>query len=256
MSFLPQDYEAPKVGGFYMKLQDGENKIRILTAPILGWEDWDNKKPVRFRYADKPCKAIDPKKPFKHFWAMVVWNYTEEQVQILHLTQASIRKTIETLSKSEEWGAPYFYDIKITKTGKDMDTEYQAMPLPHKKVAQDVVDAFNKRKCCLEALFDNLDPFSEDYDVYTQGIFTKDDLTCSISQKIEPIVKDEGVITHEQATNLENMIAECSPTYQENVKIMLKKLKIESVFQLPKNMYELFNKTAADQRLKFLFEAE
>src|SRR5215510_11210672 len=93
--FLPQDYQAPKTSNFYMKLQEGENKFRILTQPILGWEDWLDKKPVRYTFDNKPTKSFDPKKPVKHFWSMVVWNYNEEQIQILHITQATIRSSIE-----------------------------------------------------------------------------------------------------------------------------------------------------------------
>ena len=88
MSFLPQDYTSPKSFNNYMKLQEGENKIRILSRPIIGWEDWLNNKPIRFRMSEKPAKPVDAKKPIKHFWAFVVWNYAEEQIQILHLTQA------------------------------------------------------------------------------------------------------------------------------------------------------------------------
>lgn len=67
IAFLPIGYEAPKSSNFYMKLQDGENKIRILTQPILGWEDWIENKPFRYRMENKPKKSFDPKKPLRHF---------------------------------------------------------------------------------------------------------------------------------------------------------------------------------------------
>lgn len=257
MNFLPTDYEAPKAAStFYMRIQDGENKIRILSQPVLGWEEWNDKKPVRYQFKDKPAKSIDPTKPIRHFWSMIVWNYAEEQIQILHLTQASIRKTIESLSKSEEWGAPYFYDIKITRTGKDMETEYQAMPLPHRKTPEAIVDAFNKRKCNLEAVFANLDPFSEEHREYTKGIFDKDDL--EYSNKIEPITSSPkvDVISTEQAESLENMISECSPDYQESVKFLLKKLGLSSIHQLPKQMFDKISAKAAEERLDFIFNGQ
>ena len=51
MSFLPPAYEIPQAqsnGGLYMKLLPGENKIRILDAPITGWLYWTvEDKPVR-----------------------------------------------------------------------------------------------------------------------------------------------------------------------------------------------------------------
>jgi hypothetical protein len=50
--FLPPDYSVPKKGGGYMKFQDGPNKVRFLSAPILGYEYWNNdNKPVRAREA-------------------------------------------------------------------------------------------------------------------------------------------------------------------------------------------------------------
>lgn len=172
-AFLPQDYEAPSSSGNYMKLQPGENKIRILSPPVLGWEDWTlEKKPVRFPYNQKPAKPIDPERPVKHFWAMIVWNYREERVQILHVTQASIRSAIQSLCENEDWGAPYFYDIKITKNGEKKDTEYNVAPSPHKPVSEVIKKAFYAKPCDLDALFTNKDPFAPDHTKgFTPGVF-------------------------------------------------------------------------------------
>lgn len=118
-AFLPEGYEAPASNANYMKLLDGENKIRILSKPIVGWLDWKDKKPLRFRMNAKPEKPVDPAKPIKHFWAFLVWNYAESHVQVLELTQATIQKAIADLSKDDDWGPPFGYDIKITRKGKD-----------------------------------------------------------------------------------------------------------------------------------------
>ncbi len=90
MNFLPKNYQAPNASNKYMKLEKGENKIRILSQPILGWEDWTlEQKPVRFRFDKKPAKSINAEKPVKHFWAFIVWNYIDEKIQILQITQAT-----------------------------------------------------------------------------------------------------------------------------------------------------------------------
>lgn len=171
-SFLPRDYEAPKTsGGNYMKLMDGENKIRILSKPIFGWEDWDQKKPIRFAYHEKPAKPIDAKRPIKHFWAFVVWNYREEKIQILEITQANIRNSIEGLSNNEDWGAPFFYDLKIMKTGEKMETIYTVNPCPHKPLSEGIKKAFYDNRCYLEALFTGEDPFSPANTRYTPAGF-------------------------------------------------------------------------------------
>src|ERR1017187_557874 len=149
--FLPTGYEAPRTSNFYMKFQEGENKFRVLSQPIIGWEDWQDKKPIRYRLQDKPARPIDAKKPIKHFWSMIVWNYQEEEIQILHLTQATIRKSLESLCSDSDWGAPYFYDLKVIKSGEGMETEYVLNPLPHKKLNNIVEDRFKERKCNLDA---------------------------------------------------------------------------------------------------------
>lgn len=170
--FLPDNYEAPRASDNYMKFQEGENKFRILSAPILGWEDWLDKKPVRFRFEEKPTKPIDSTKPIKHFWAFVVWNYSEKKIQILQITQATLRSKIEALSKDEEWGAPYFYDLKVWKKGEGVKTEYEVNPVPHRTVTKEIIAAYEAKPCNLEALFDSSDPFDHSWSVHTPGIFS------------------------------------------------------------------------------------
>ena len=162
MSFLPATYEAPKSQGSYMKLQDGENRIRILTQCVFGWEDWTlDKKPVRYRMDNKPEKSIDPKKPIRHFWVMVVWNYKEECLSILEITQATVRERIQELSVDTDWGQPFGYDLKIIKSGKEILTKYVVNPMPHKSLDPSIKEIFMEKPINLEAFFDNTDPFSD-----------------------------------------------------------------------------------------------
>lgn len=172
-SFLPNDYKAPSSNSSYMKILEGENKFRILSRPILGWEDWIEKKPIRFRFENKPLQSVDPAKPVRHFWAFIVWNYAEEKIQILHLTQASIRNRIQALSQDKDWGEPFFYDIKVIKEGSGIDTEYSVNPLPHKELHPEIEQAFNDKPCNLEALFDNGDPFDKNWRNHTPGVFKR-----------------------------------------------------------------------------------
>ena len=158
--FLPPGYEPPSSSGNYMKFEKGENRFRILSKPIIGWEDWQDKRPIRFRMDEKPEKSVDPKKPVKHFWAMVVWNYKLERVQVLELTQSGIQKTIRALSGDADWGSPLEYDIKVLRTGDGMDTEYQVNPIPHKPVAAEIAEQAKQLNINLEALFTGDDPFT------------------------------------------------------------------------------------------------
>ena len=157
--FLPSDYEAPKGNSNYLRLEKGENRFRILSKPILGWEDWENKKPLRFRRDAKPEKPIDPQKAIKHFWAFIVFNYFKNEIQIMEITQKSIQGAIEQLSKDSDWGSPFTYDIKIIRGGDGMETEYTINPVPHKPVAAEVLEAFRNKPCHLEALYLGDDPW-------------------------------------------------------------------------------------------------
>ena len=157
--FLPEGYEAPQPGGNFMKLQDGENKIRILSKPIVGWLDWKDKSPHRFTMKNKPDKPLGDQ-PIKHFWDFIVWNYNAQSVQILEITQQTIQTAIATLSKDSDWGAPFDYDIKINKKGNKLDTEYSVTPVPKKPVSDEIQKAALDKPCYLEALFSGSDPWT------------------------------------------------------------------------------------------------
>jgi hypothetical protein len=212
-----------------MKFQDGENKFRILSQPILGWEDWQDKKPIRYRMENKPQKSIDPKKPLKHFWAMIVWNYFAEEIQILQITQASIREAVESLTQLEEYGAPYFYDIKVMKAGENLDTKYNIIALPPKQLPPHIEELFRERRCNLEALFTGDDPFSKEHSYYTQGIFSQEDVG---SQSLK------NTISMEQAFDLDMVIQECDPKYREWFFNHLKSTyKTDKLVEIPEDIY-------------------
>jgi hypothetical protein len=158
-NFMPEGYEVPSSNN-YLKLQPGDNKIRIVSKPIIGWEDWKDNKPIRFRMSDKPQTSIDPEKPIKHFWAMLAWDYKSNKLAILEITQKSIQKAIEGLAKNEDWGSPLNYDITISKSGSGLDTEYAVVPIPPKPLSEEVQGLIIGTQVNLEALFDGKDPFA------------------------------------------------------------------------------------------------
>jgi len=245
MKFLPDDYQAPKSSGYYMKLQEGENKIRILSQPVLGWEDWVEQKPIRHRMDKKPQKSHDPSKPIKHFWAFVVWNYLEEKIQILHITQTTIRNKLESLCKDSDWGDPYFYDIKIIKEGKGKDTDYTVNPLPHKDLNPVVIKKFEETPCYLPALFENENPFAEGMPNRTPGIFQKS------------TGNENEFINDDQKRCLEKIFAECDPTYFTQVMKQLKQsqAKIDGLEKLPLGLYERI-KNAAEKKKQEYFRSQ
>lgn len=174
-AFLPDTYEPPKSTSGYMKLQDGKNKFRILSSPILGWEYWtqkDGKKmPVRLAYTEdnyrvaqrEALKNVDEKdKKAKHFWAMTVWNYNTNSIEILELVQAKMQKSIRDTSSEPEWGNPVNkYDFVITKSGKGMETEYSMTAIPPSTTAPEITKAYKEKPINLNALFSGGNPFEE-----------------------------------------------------------------------------------------------
>jgi len=165
-TFLPENYERPATsGGRYLKFRDGANKIRIMSAPVMGHEYWTtDKKPVRSRepFSAVPADARLDDGQFKpkYFWALVVWNYAQSALQVMEITQSSIQGPIEELALNEDWGDPREYDITINKKGEGLDTEYSVQPSPHKAVPVEAHKAYREARINLEALFDGGDPFS------------------------------------------------------------------------------------------------
>jgi hypothetical protein len=181
--FLPSDYQIPQKSN-YTKFNQGETIVRILESPILGWELWKDNKPVRFNMTeDIPMSIVDgadvdkhtgqPKTP-RHFWAMVVWNYEEKCLQVWEITQKSIMQKIKGLSKSKAWGSPLEYDLSVTKTGEGMDTSYEVMPCPKEKVDKSILEAYEKSKINVSALYKGDDPFNKEKDENDDSQFVKD----------------------------------------------------------------------------------
>jgi len=161
MSFFEQGYDVPKTSkGGYMKFLKGDNTFRILAKPVVGWENWSGGKPVRFRMSDTlpPASDFDNDK-HKHFWGLVVYNYRDNAVNILQLTQTSVQNEIMALAKDSDWGDPMSYDIKVTRTGDGLSTEYTVSPKPHKAISKEVKEAAKTVPVNLDALFTSENPF-------------------------------------------------------------------------------------------------
>lgn len=148
--FLPPKYEIPEKPGNFLKFVEGTHKFRILSSPILGWEAWtgeegDKRTVKRFKYEEPhPMDA-------KHFWAMTVFNYGANRVQILSINQATIQQQIKALAMNEDWGSPLSYDITVVRTGKGMnDTKYSITPSPKKPLSAEAKAIVAKTKVDME----------------------------------------------------------------------------------------------------------
>jgi hypothetical protein len=191
-----------------------------------------DKKPVRYAFESKPNKSFDSKKPVKHFWAFIVFNYNDEQIQVMQVTQATIRKSIEALCKDKDWGSPYLYDIKIMKSGEGVDTEYSVNPVPHKPVDPYIVSCFNEKRCNLDAIFTNEDPFSQEWNTFTP-LATNPEAKVSFDQpQLGVRVKD--------IAELKKLFDSCDPTYKEQLLTTLGKLPtpVKKIEDVPLTLFE------------------
>lgn len=178
-TWLPQGYEVPVSEGNYLRFEEGANKFRILSHPVMGYEYWNTAgKPVRLKEVPTTVpsdirldKAGKPER-VKHFWAVAVWHYTRDKkgndtssVKLLEITQASIQGQIQALAENEDWGDPRTFDLTVTRKGEGLDTEYNTQPSPKKPLSDAGIEAMKNKPINLEALFIGADPFTTSAEV-------------------------------------------------------------------------------------------
>ena len=175
--FLPEGYSTPQTqGGDYTKFVKGETVIRILSKPIMFWQDWKDKQPIRtpFDIHTLAPKPVGDQK-VKHAWALIVYNYNTKRIEVCEITQQTIKVAIENLSKNVKWGSPFAYDIAITRTGDGLDTEYSVIANPKEVVTDEIKQAYKNKPINLKALLTGDNPFeSADVMYEPKPILTKE----------------------------------------------------------------------------------
>lgn len=154
-------------GSNYLKLETGNNRLRVMGQIIDGWEAWADKEGGGrqvYREADS-WKALELvkmgvlDKNQKQFYAGIVWNYESEQFEVFCQTQKAIKDGIFNLWNNKVWGELSQYDIVISKTGSGMETKYSVLPEPKSKFKG---DPYNAAEYCIENLYGAGDPFEVD----------------------------------------------------------------------------------------------
>lgn len=149
---LPKDYTPPASSSQFAKIQDGQNRFRVLSDIVIGWEAWKDNKPTRRPGAENTFKPEDAdldrnnRPSIKHFWAMVVYSYNDKAIKVLEITQKTVMAALFNLEESEDWGDMKGYDITITKTGKGTDTSYAVLGVPPKPLAPEIAELYEKNK--------------------------------------------------------------------------------------------------------------
>ena len=151
--------------GGYMtasKLGDGESyRVAILSeAPleyftVWGESDEGQKKPFRFVAEPSPSdieaelgefkqrmnyEGTDLERP-KFGLSFFVFDYADEKVKVFEITQKTLIKELDKLSMDEDYADIHAYDLKVSRTGLKMSTEYSILPSPRKKGSDDVIKA-------------------------------------------------------------------------------------------------------------------
>lgn len=162
--FGTENYEIPETSDYMKFKTEGAHKFRALSSAIVGYEYFkDDNKPVRSRTPFDATPGIKKNGKISHFWAFIVWNYSAKRIQILEIQQKTIQTAMKAYINNPDWGNPKNYDITVSRKGMTVnDTEYTVMPSPHKPLDADIAKKFGEAKINLEALFDDMDPFSVD----------------------------------------------------------------------------------------------
>lgn len=157
--FFTQDYKLPTSSN-YMKFLEGENTFRVLSSAIVGYEYFNKEnKPVRSKMPFDETPGIKEGGEVKHFWAFAVWNYKDEKVQILEVTQKGIMGYIKGLVDNKRWGNPTGYDITVNRVGTGLASEYTCRAEPHSVIEDKIAEAWSKSNINLNALYEGGDPF-------------------------------------------------------------------------------------------------
>lgn len=162
---FPSNYTPPvasESSGNYTKIKDDPVKLRILSEAITGYVYWTNEnKPVRSaEYPQATPNIRDDSRP-KHFWAFKVWNYATKQVEIWEISQASIRDILWGYWKDDEYGDLRQFPLKVSRTGKGLETKYQVIAGQKRDLEADIAQISANTPVNLYALYTGDNPFAK-----------------------------------------------------------------------------------------------
>lgn len=164
---LPTDTRGKAAGGAYFKPEAGQNKILILAAAVQGYQYWTNggtvvrqedvfeeTPDIRVRKEDDGTEKAENQ---QFFWALPVYNFKTEGVEVWQVTQKGIREDLAALQANEDWGDPTGkYSITIKKEGEGLKTKYNVTPNPAEKdkaVIESALKAYQASPIDLKDMF-------------------------------------------------------------------------------------------------------
>jgi len=147
------------------KLGDGESfKVAILSEEAQEFfEVWGEtaegqKKP--FRFSDEPSQDDidatlgDYKQRMnyegtkleapKFVVAFFVLDYADNKVKVMSIPQKTVYTELDRLSQDEDFGDLHAFDLKFSRQGVRMETQYRVTPLNRKPEAAEAIEAAKK----------------------------------------------------------------------------------------------------------------
>ena len=135
------------------KLTDGgQMRFAIVSeSPLEYWTVWGEmdgqKKPFRFPDVPSPADVEIELGDFKvrekrdgsgleqpkFAISLFVFDYASESIKVLELTQKGLIKELDQVSQEEDYANLTEWDFTITRTGLQLNTEYNLRPAPRKK---------------------------------------------------------------------------------------------------------------------------
>lgn len=116
----------------YLKLEEGTSRIRIVSEPIEIWTIFNRAEKTAKKYLDEELlqNDVNAKDARKRF-AMWVIDRKDGEMRMAEVGQ-TIANALQVLANDPDYGFDTIppYDIKITKSGSGLDTEYTVMQSP------------------------------------------------------------------------------------------------------------------------------
>jgi hypothetical protein len=165
---FPDNYTPPESSseatGKYTRIKENEAvKLRILSDCLTGYVYWTNDNmPVRSQVQFSATPNIREGDKCKHFWVFKVWNYTTKQIEVWEISQATIRDALWAYWKDDEYGDLRKFPIKVTRTGKALETKYQVIAGQIKPLDEEIAVASANTCVNLHALYEGANPFEAD----------------------------------------------------------------------------------------------
>jgi hypothetical protein len=146
----------------YVKLADGDKtSLRILSQPVVGFELFNEGKPIRWRADDKaPTLPPSEERPRK-FLAFVVYEYDSQAVKVWQIGQRTIIAQLSQLfDGGEHWST---FELGLSRKGTGMDTKYTVVGKDRQP--EENLIAFAQKAdeyVNLDMLFDGANPFLQE----------------------------------------------------------------------------------------------